>query len=979
MTPERWKQVREVLEAALEVSAKERAALLDDACAEDAALRTEVEELLAAYEESFLEHTPLDGINRQLAEEKSPEPSLEGHFIGAYKIIRELGKGGMGAVYLAMRADDEYQKRVAIKLVRRGMDSDYVLSRFRHERQILASLDHPNIARFLDGGATVEGLPYFVMEYIEGQPIDKYCDENRLTTVERLRLFQTVCSAVHYAHQNLIVHRDLKPGNILVTADGTAKLMDFGIAKLLNPNLYGRTLVPTALAFRLMTPDYASPEQVKGNTITTASDVYSLGVLLYELLTGHRPYQFKSYTPQEIERVICQEQPEKPSTAVNRVETTPTPDGIAGVRITPELVSRTREGQLDKLKKKLAGDLDNIVLMAMRKEPLRRYLSVEQFSEDIRRHLEGLPCIARRDTFAYRTGKFMRRNKIAVAVATAFVILTLASAVLIIRQSIRAARERDKAQQVSAFLVELFNVSDPGEARGNSVTAREILDKGAARVERELADQPEVQATLMNTIGQVYAKLGLYEAALPLYEKALQTRRQTAGEESAEYAESLNSLAMFYRAKSDYSTAEQLSRQALAIRRRVLGKEHSEVARSLNNLAHTLALKGNTQEAELLFREALAMHRKVSGDEHNELVITMNNFALLLEDTGRYEEAESLFKDTLAMRRRLLGDDHPDTAASLNNLAGLYRRKGDLPAAEQLYGEALTLTRKSLGAEHPTVATMMNNLAVVLSAVDKKQEAERLFRESLAIRRKHFGEENSDVATSLNNLGLLLYERSDYVEAEKLYRQALAIHRKLHGDQHRTVAIDLNNLGLLFNAKKDYPAAVGTLREALEVYRNTAGEETIEVARGLGNLGFALYEKGDYEEAEKLARQALEKRRRLLPPEHADIALSLLSVGRMLSEQGKAAEAEPLIREGLEKRRKILPAGHWQIDEAESVLGSCLAALKRFTEAEPILLQSYAGLKAKRPAGDRRIEQAGKRLVNLYNLWGKPDKAAPYR
>jgi eukaryotic-like serine/threonine-protein kinase len=973
MTPERWKQVREVLEAALDVSSKERAALLDDACMGDPALKQEVEELLAAYEEDFLEHTPLDEINRQLTK----EPSLEGQFIGPYKIIRELGQGGMGAVFLALRADDQYKKRVAIKLVKRGMDTDYVLSRFRHERQILASLDHPNIARFLDGGATENGLPYFVMEYIEGQPIDKYCDENRLTTIERLKLFQTVCSAVYYAHQNLVVHRDLKPSNIIVTAEGTPKLMDFGIAKLLNPNLYAQTLVPTALTQRLMTPDYASPEQVKGRSITTASDVYSLGVLLYELLTGHRPYQFKSYTQEEIERVICEEQPEKPSTAIGRVETTPSPEGATQIMITPEQVSLTREGQPDKLKKKLAGDLDNIVLMAMRKEPLRRYASVEQFSEDIRRHLEGLPCIARKDTFAYRAGKFALRNKIAVAVVAAFIILVVASAVVILNQSIRAARERDKAKQVSAFLVELFNVSDPGEARGNMITAREILDKGAQRIERELADQPEVQATLMSTIGQVYVKLGLYEAALPLYEKALQTRLETAGEESVEYAESLNYLGVLYNAKSDYPNAERLFRQALAIRRRVLGKEHIEVARSLGNLAHTLNGKGDTQEAEPLFREAIAMHRKVGGNE--QLATTLNNFALLLDNTGKYEEAEKLFKESLAMRRKLLGDDHPDVAGGINNLAGLYRRTNALPAAEQLFNESLTIARKSLGAEHPMVATIMNNLAIVLSSMDKKQAAERLYRTSLEIRRKHFGEENIDVATSLNNLGLLLYDGGNYAEAEKLYRQALAIHRKLLGDEHRSVAIDLNNLGILLNSKKDYPAAVDALRESLAVYRKSSGDETIDVARCLGNLGFALYEKGNYEEAEKMARQALEKRRRLLSPEHVEIALSLLSVGRMLSEQGKAQEAEPMIREGVEIRRKVLATGHWQVDEAESVLGGCLAALKRFEEAERLLLKSYAALKTKRPAGDRRIEQAGKRLVKLYSLWGKPDKAAPYR
>lgn len=975
MTPERWKQVRDILEAVLDAAANERAALLDHACMDDAALKQEVEELLAAYEEDFLEHTPLEGIKQQLTKEHS----LEGQFIGPYQIIRELGQGGMGAVYLALRADDQYKKRVAIKLVKRGMDTDYVLSRFRHERQILASLDHPNIARFLDGGATESGLPYFVMEYIEGQSINKYCDENRLTIVQRLKLFQAVCSAVHYAHQNLVVHRDLKPGNIIVTAEGTPKLMDFGIAKLMNPNLYAQTLVPTALTHRLMTPDYASPEQVKGRSITTASDVYSLGVLLYELLTGHRPYQFKSYTQEEIERVICEEQPEKPSTAISRVETTPSSEDATQIRITPEQVSLTREGQPEKLKKKLAGDLDNIVLMAMRKEPLRRYASVEQFSEDIRRHMEGLPCIARKDTFTYRAGKFVLRNKIAVSVVTAFVILAVVSAVVIINQSIRAARERDKAKQVSAFLVELFNVSDPGEARGNVITAREILDTGAQRIEHELAGQPEVQATLMNTIGQVYVKLGLYEAALPLYEKALQTRLETAGEESAEYAESLNSMAILYGAKSDYANAERLLRQALAIRRRVLGKEHIEVARSLGNLAHTLNGKGETQEAEPLFREAIAMHRKVGGNEHIELAAALNNFALLLDSTGKYEEAERLFKESLAMRRKLLGDDHPDVAASINNLAGLYRRTNAIPAAEQLYNESLAIARKSLGAEHPTVATIMNNLAVLLSSTGKRQEAERLYRESLEIRRKHFGEENTDVATSLNNLGLFLYDGENYEEAEKLYHQALAIHRKLLGDEHRSVAIDLNNLGLLFNSKKDHAAAVSTLREALAVYRKSSGEETIEVARCLGNLGFALYEKGDYEEAEKIAREALEKRRRLLSPEHAEIALSLLSVGRMISEQGKAQEAEPMIREGLEIRRKVLAPGHWQIDEAESVLGGCLAALKHFEEAEPLLLKSYAALKTKRPAGDRRLEQAGKRLAKLYSLWGKPNKAAQYR
>ncbi len=979
MKAERWQQVRSILEAALELAPDERAAYVKAVCADDGALKEEVQSFISSYEEAgdFLENTPLLDDAIQLDD---PEPQmLVGQRLGPYKLMGEIGRGGMGVVFLALRDDDEYKKRVAIKLVKRGLNSDEVLHRFRHERQILASLDHPNIARLLDGGTSAEGLPYFVMEYIEGTPIDRYCDENRFSIRQRLHLFRKVCSAIQYAHQNLIVHRDLKPGNILVTAEGEPKLLDFGIAKLLNPELYAQTLLTTALSTRLMTPDYASPEQVRGRKITTASDIYSLGVMLYELLTGHRPYRFTDYRQEEIERVICQEPPEKPSAAIKRIVEEEKPDGAPPTTLTPERVSETREGQPEKLRKKLAGDLDNIVLMAIRKEPERRYSSVEQLSEDLRRHLEGLPVIARPDTFAYRTSKFIRRNKIAVAVAVAFFVLTVTAAILIIGQSIRAQRESAKAQQVSQFLIELFNVSDPGQARGNTITAREILDKGATRIERELADQPAVQATLMHTIGQVYAKLGLYDAAQPLYEKSLAIRRDLYGETSAEYAESLSYLAMVYSAKSDYQQAESLDRRVLDIRRRVLGDEHFEVARSLNNLAYVLALRGERQAAEPLYRQAIAMHRKVKGNEHEDLASTLNNLAMLLDNTGQYDEAEALFQEALAMRRKLFGEDHPDVGVSLNNLAGLYRRKGDLAAAEQLYDDALAIARKSLGAEHPTVATLMNNLGVLLTSTDRKDEAERLHRESLALRRKHFGDESIDVALSLNNLGLLFYERQEYDEAEKLYRQALAIHRKQLGDQHLSVAIDLNNLGLLFNRKKEYAAAVETLRESLAVYRHATGEETLEVARGLSNLALALYEKGEYEEAQRLARQALEKRRRLLPATHADIALSLLSVGRMMSEQGNPIEAEPLIREGLEIRRKNLPASNWQVNEAESVLGGCLAALQRFAEAEPLLLRSHDALQAKRPAGDRSIEQARKRLYRLYTAWKRPDKAAAYR
>jgi serine/threonine protein kinase/tetratricopeptide (TPR) repeat protein len=415
MTPERWQQIKAVLAAALEQTPAERAAFLDQACDGDGVLRAEVESLIA-YQQ------PGDSAGLSSATcsngEARPFDSLAeemGRRIGPYQIIRELGRGGMGAVYLAARADEEYRQMVAIKLVRPGLDTDFILRRFRNERQILAALDHPNIARLLDGGTTEDGLPYLVMEYVAGIPIAEYCDQHALDIKERLKLFQQVCAAVHYAHQRQVIHRDIKPSNILVTAEGGLKLLDFGIAKLLTPELAAQTLDPTLTALRLMTPAYASPEQIKGEPITAATDVYSLGVLLYELLTGHKPYRVKSQAAHEIAQAVIEEEPIKPSTAIILTEQTQTSDGSSAMTLTPELVSKLREGSPDRLRRRLRGDLDNIILTALRKDPQRRYASVEQFSDDIRRHLEGLPIIARKDTLAYRTTKFMRRNKVGVA------------------------------------------------------------------------------------------------------------------------------------------------------------------------------------------------------------------------------------------------------------------------------------------------------------------------------------------------------------------------------------------------------------------------------------------------------------------------------------------------------------------------------------------------------------------------------------
>src|SRR5713226_2975567 len=440
LTPERWQRVKEIFADAQERNPSERAAFLEEVCAADESLHREVESLLAAAESEAAG----DGSVAASAEHSRLEDAMIGRRVGAYRVIQRIGRGGMATVYLASRADEQYEKQVAIKILLPELGSDELLRRFRNERQTLAKLDHPNIVKLLDGGSTDEGLPYLVMDYVQGVPIDKYCDNHKLSTEERLRLFCQVGAAVQCAHQNLIVHRDLKPSNILITEDGSPKLLDFGISKVLQPH-NGSSVTQTLS--RRMTPAYASPEQVKGEVVTPATDIYSLGVVLYELLTGHRPYKLKQQTPAEVERAICEQEPEKPSTAVNRVETEDLPDGTTFSK-SPDFVSASRGGQPEKLRRRLSGDLDNIVLMALQKEPERRYVSVEEFSQDIQRHLQHRPVKARPSTVEYRASKFVRRHKTEViAVAVAAFILLGAIGFAVFEE--RRAAEKEQADQVS--------------------------------------------------------------------------------------------------------------------------------------------------------------------------------------------------------------------------------------------------------------------------------------------------------------------------------------------------------------------------------------------------------------------------------------------------------------------------------------------------------------------------------------------------
>jgi serine/threonine-protein kinase len=950
MTPQRWERIKELFHDALAREDGERDAFLEAACGADRGLRDEVASLLASDSRpaTLLDGSLADVLPAVLApgfaDGQSDEPA--GRRFGPYRAAREIGRGGMGVVYAAVRDDDQYDKQVAVKLIKRGMDTDAIVTGFRRERQILANLEHPSIARLLDGGVTDDGLPYLVMELVDGVPIDIYCERHGLGTAERLRLFRTVCAAVDSAHRSLVVHRDLKPSNILVSADGEVKLLDFGIAKLLDAEAAGE---PTVGALKPMTPDYASPEQVRGGPITTASDVYALGVLLYLLLTGRRPLSFAAYTAPEIARVVCDQEPPRPSAVV------------AG-----------RHGRA------LAGDLDTVVLKALAKSPERRYGSADQLSEDLRRHLEGLPVLARKDTFVYRAGKFVRRHRWGMA-AAALVFLSLVAGMAAAAWQAGVARaERATAEWVSGFLVDLFEITHPGAAQGETVTAVQLLDQGARRIAGEPPERPEVQAALMDNIGRAYFKLGLYERAEPLLADALERRRAALGPDHPEVAASLHHVGELRAAQGRYEEAERMHRRELELRLAELGEGRQLVAESRNSLALALYPQSRFDEAEELLRRSLALQERALGGEHPEVATTLNNLALVLRSASRFEEAEALYRQALPILRGRLGEGAPELAACLNNLAQVLRVRGECEEAIGLWEDALTIERRILDERHPELAVLQNNLAGCLRDVGRDGEAERLYRASLELRRETLGPAHPDVADSLNNLARIHFDRGDLDAAESLYREALAVNRGRDGGKHLDVATNLSNLASVLARKAD-PAAEPLYREALALRLDLLGPEHAAVATDRHNLAGLLFRSGAFDEAEELYREALRVRRRTLGDGHRLTADTLFGLGWLLADRGPPERAEAPLREGLDLWRQW-PEKEWvKVASTQSLLGGCLTALGRYAEAEPLLLESLAAFRGRLGDGDSRTVRTLRRAVELYEVWERPDEAARYR
>ncbi|MEM7584648.1 MAG: serine/threonine-protein kinase, partial [Acidobacteriota bacterium] len=728
----------------------------------------------------------------------------------------------MGRVYLAERDDDTYRQRVAIKLADPTSAQDLGHS-FRSERQILANLEHPNIARLLDGGTTEDRQPYLVMEYIEGTQIIDYCEAHDLTVSERLELFSSVCAAVQYAHRNLVVHRDLKPQNLMITDDGTPKLLDFGIAKLLEPEAATGTEV-TQRGLRPLTPNYASPEQLRGQQITTSTDIYSLGVLLYRLLTGRTPRVFDSLTPTAVERSLAEE-PTSP--------------------------------ELDR-------DLDRIVLKALDEAPDQRYASVEQLAEDLRRYAAGRPILARPHTLSYRATKFLRRHRLAAAVAAAVALLLIGFAVDKDRQAAELARERDrarienaKAQELSTFLVDLLRSSDPWQSPGREVTVREVLDRGSQEIHHRLDDEPELRGMLLDTMGSIYLGLAQYENSLPLLEAGLAERRRALPADHPDIATSLHNLGGHHLAKGSYGQAEPFFRQAIAIRRG-LGPDEVSVADSLHQLGMALYLNGSLDEAERCHREALELRQRVLSEDHIDVAGSQDQLATLLTELGRFEEASELFQKALATQRQQLGNSHPQVSMTLTHLASLKRFRGDLDGAEAM------------------------------------------FREALEIKRSVFDELHTQVGQTKNNLAAVLFEQGDVAAAEVLYREVLDQAIRVLGENHRDVAVVNDSLGKVMLMKGDLAAAESHFRRAFEIVSEVLPPGHPGAAYALQNLGRVKIQAGEAEQAESLLRTALELRVAGLPADHPATADTRGVLGNLLVQQGRLQEAEKLLVESFE-------------------------------------------------------------------------------
>lgn len=945
-TPELIAALDPLLDQALALPPEARPGWLDALRAGQPALAGELERLLDAEGE-------LDRSGFLDRERAAPAPGLAGMRLGAWTIERPLGQGGMGTVWLARRSDGRFEGTAAVKLLHLALLDPAGAERFRREGMLLGRVNHPNIARLLDAGVTEGGQPYLLLEQVEGERIDRHCDARQLTPGERLRLFLDVLAAVGHAHANLIVHRDLKPSNILVTTDGTVKLLDFGIAKLVAEGASAEPSFLTQPGGEALTPEYAAPEQVRGEPVTTATDVYSLGVLLYRLLSGRHPTGEEARSSAEHLRAITETEPRRLSAAVSAEQ------------------ARTRRSTPARLRRLYLGDLDNIVAKAIRKDPAERYPTVSAFADDLRRYLAHQPVSARPDALGYRAGKFIRRHRAPLAVAVAVAAGLITATVREFRLRTLAERETRTATAVEQYLLTVFGAADPflpGDTSAAGNSAHELLDRGAARLDTALADQPAVRARLRSALGRVFANLGLNDEAAAQAEAALAEQRTLTGDRHPATAAMMDQLGDIRHRQGRIREADSLLGRALALRRELLGTTDSATARSLENLSEVRRALNDFDGAESLAREALAIRQALHGDSALATAQSRQILAEVLTYRGHHEEAAPLFGDALAARERALGANHPLAAQTMFHLALAERRLGRIEVAENLYRRALVAQREVLGEGHPAVAATLNGLADLLhKATPRAGEAEQLMREALAINRRRLGEHHVEVSTNLGNLAVIVRDQGEFEEAERLLMQALAIDEATFGPEHSYVAYDLNEIASVLRMRGRPDSAASILRRVVSLNERLLGEAHRNTIAVRVHLGRALREGRRYEEAAGQFRQALVGLQQDNPDTDPFRVIALTGLGRSLVALGRPGEALTMLQSVLEESTRKLGADNYRTAEAHLGLGEYYLAMGRRSEAEGALRAAEAIMAPQRRAQPVLVVELERALRRLRN------------
>ena len=857
MESQDWSLVKKIFNEALDISADIREEFVKNKTKNNANLFQIIVDMLEseANKEANITQMISSNINQMISDKF--EVKL-GEKIGVYELDSVIGEGGMGTVFKAKRVDTEFDSKVAIKVIHRQCLNSETLKRFKSERQILANLNHPNIAHLIDGGTTDSGLPYLVMEYIEGKNLIDYCKQKQIGFKARIQLFMQVCEAVNYAHQNLIVHRDIKPANILVTREGQIKLLDFGVAKILNPDEYSKSVAETQIEMRILTLENAAPEQVLGEKVTTRTDVYALGTLLFQLLTEEKIFNLKEQYRKTFEKAICEQMPTKPSKAISNT------NSLVNVKI-PEGSFLT----LNAAKNKLKGDLDNIILKSLQKEPKRRYQSVEQFHNDINRYLNHYPVKAQPDEFLYLARKFTQRHKLGVlfsSISALFIIMfvgllsvqnhTIKNQIeMIKKQTAIANMEAENSRQVSNFLLDIFSSSDPNENAGENLTAADLLSQGKDKI--NTLETPKIKARLLETLARIYQKLGSYQEATGLIEQSLGIYINTSDTTDLEMAR------VYYR----------------------LGKIQYELGEYDNAI-------------QILDRSTKFYDTSELLDEY-ERTAPLIVKAIIYSEQQKYKKAKDLDESILELVLRKFTKKSREAGEAYTNLGAVLRHLGDLSGSEKMIRAGLAARISSLGNISLETGHSYNQLASTLSLQGKNEEAIEPALKGLKIRRSIYKTDHAEIAASLGNLAKI-YSKLDMLdESEKARRESIEILKQLFGYDHAYVAGSLSSLGLLLINKKDYENAERVFQEALQIFQNTFSKDSPRLAYPLTGLGKLYIKQGNIPKALPLLLDAYQLREKGLPKDHVLTATTARFLGEALILTGEVRQGNRYLNNAL--------------------------------------------------------------------------------